>query len=508
MMTRKYLCYLTTATLVSLLPLPLILVLHVPLPLLLLTVLPPLSHTPLLGTLLTAIFLLLAIPSACGWLLAARAHFPPTFAAKFLPLLLPLLLYLSITVYFLNFSSPIALVWYGQSGLAFALIYGLFLLAFCFRNRKREPARERRKGVACLLLAAAPFCAAFAFSLHGVLINTVHGREDSVRNLRWDLYWGDPGSTLQDYLPQWAGNVLALPSAPPSLRLAGNLPRLDGRLAALPLYAAAFQAVTCLDEDGRPLSDEERDERLSGEEVECREQYGWQRLADGEADFFFGPPPSESRLDELRARGLTPDVRPVAREALIFFVQKDNPARSLSREQLRRIYTGEIVNWQEVGGRDERILPFQHAAEDENQLALEQLILRGAAAAAPLREDYLPSPYSDKPSVRVARYRKRTGALGFGLRWYLDKWFPDGDVRPLTVDGVRPTDATLRDGSYPLCLPLCMVSCRPLDEDSRAFRDWLLGPEGRGLIRRAGYLPWEDGNGGGKSGGKNFSPEP
>lgn len=37
-----------------------------------------------------------------------------------------------------------------------------------------------------------------------------------------------------------------------------------------------------------------------------------------------------------------------------------------------------------------------------------------------------------------------------------------------------------------------MISCRPLDDDGRAFRDWLPGPEGRDLIRRAGYLPWED----------------
>ena len=71
-----------------------------------------------------------------------------------------------------------------------------------------------------------------------------------------------------------------------------------------------------------------------------------------------------------------------------------------------------------------------------------------------------------------------------------------------------PTDATLRDGSYPLSLPLCMMTCRPLSAEGRAFRDWLLGPEGRDLIRRAGYLPWNDGNGGGSGGKKIFSPEP
>ena len=290
------------------------------------------------------------------------------------------------------------------------------------------------------------------------------------------------------FSPERAGNTLALPAAPPSLRLGENLPTLSGVKSSRPLYAAAFQAVACLDEDGRLLSEE-----ILSRRVEQARLSSWIDRPDS-VDIFFGPPPSKYQLDALRARGLTPDVRPVAREALVFFVQKDNPISSLSSEQLRRIYTGEITNWKEVGGRDERILPFQHEAEDENQLLLEELVLRGEAAAPPLREDYLPFSSSDLPSARVARYRKRSGALGFGLRWYLDKWFPDGDVRPLAVDGVPPTDATVRDGSYPLSLPLCMVSCRPLSAESRAFRDWLLGPEGRDLIRRAGYLPWDGGN--------------
>lgn len=438
----------------------------------------------------------LTIPGICGGRLAARAHAAATFIARYLPPLLPLLIFLAVLllcVRSLVGSAPL----YRLAGLAFLLTYGPFLLNFLNWSRSCPPARGRRAGVACLLLVLAPFCAGLAVSLHDTQATLITGAHDAVGVMGNEDFWNE-------FSPARPGNALARPSAPPSLRLAADFPRLDGRLAALPLYAAAFQAVTCLDEDGRPLSDEERDELLSGEEVECRELHGWQRLADGEADFFFGPPPSERRLDELRARGLTPDVRPVAREALIFFVQKDNPARDLSREQLRRIYTGEIRNWEDVGGRDERILPFQHAAGDENQLMLARLVLRGEEATPPLREDRLTDPHAFGPSSIVALYRKRTGALGFGLRWYLAKWFPDGDIRPLAVDGVMPTDATLRDGSYPLILPLCMISCRPLSDESRAFRDWLLGPEGRDLIRRAGYLPWEDES----DGGKIFSPEP
>ena len=474
MMTRKYLCYLTTATVVSFLPLPLILGGLF----LLREVLPSAFRKPV------TIFLFLVIPSACGWLLAARAHFPPTFAAKFLPLLLPPLLALGTALYFLLFfPTDIPLAMY-VLGVSFLLLYALFLLAFCLRNRTREPAQERRKGMLRLFLPLAVLCVATGLTWQSVRDRTLSG-DDAVPLLDWEF--------AGKYYPGYADNALTLPATPPSLRLVGDLPRLDGTLAALPLYAAAFQALTCLDEDGRPLTDEARFAAEIAVGWQRGDMRGLEELADGDTDIFFGPPPSQRQLDELRARGLTPDVRPLAHEALVFFVHKDNPVRNLSREQLRRIYTGEITNWQEVGGRDERILPFQHEKSNENQDMLARFILRGETPLPALREELRSCDFL---SVNVvSRYYKRNNALGFGLRWYLGQWFPDGDVRPLAVDGVPPTDATVRDGSYPLSLPLCMISCRPLDAESRAFRDWLLGPEGRDLIRRAGYLPWDDKSG-------------
>ena len=425
-----------------------------------------------------------------GRWLASGAPFRATFAARYLPLLLPPLLFLSLSLYFMRTDHSVPLLLYQSTGIASLLIYSLFLFGFGCEARTlgQEPTRGRRVGVACLLLVLVPPCAAYTVNMVSLTRGNYNSVHDVIPSLNWEF--------AQKYSPREEDNALTLPSAPPSLRLGASPSRLDGTLAALPLYASALQALTCLDEDGRLLSWRERNERLTRERVEYSERYEQQRLAAVSTDIFFGPPPSRRQLDALRAQGLTPEVRPVAREALVFFVQKDNPVKGLSGEQLRRIYTGEITNWKEVGGRDERILPFQHEAEDENQLLLEELVLRGEAAAPPLREDYLPFSSSDLPSARVARYRKRAGALGFGLRWYLDKWFPDGDFRPLAVDGVTPTDASLRDGSYPLIVPLCLIACRPLDDDSRAFRDWLLGPEGRDLIRRAGYLPWDEENDG------------
>lgn len=429
-----------------------------------------------------ALALFAVLPLVCGWQLAARAHFPPALAAKFLPLLLPPCFYLFLLSCHLRFL-PLTFADFRDS-VRFLLLpeYGLFFLAFLLRNRKREPARDRRRGLACLLLTAAVACAAVGVNLHAVRRITVLDDTGRMRMYSPDDFTG-----------------IVLPAEPPTLRLAHDQPRLDGTPAALPLYAAASHAV-----DGGPQSPSGQREQPAHPVVECNGMQGWKRLADGEATFFFGPPPSQRQRDELRARGLAPVVQPVAREALVFFVHADNPVDGLTGEQLRRIYAGEIVNWREVGGRNERILPFQHAAEDENQQMLERLVLRGRKPATPLQEEAWLAPCDNGPVRRVAAYRNGRGALGFGLRAYLDKWFPAGGIRLLAVDGVTPADEMLRNGSYPFTLPLCMTSCRPLDAPGSAFRDWLLGPEGRDLIRRAGFLPWEDAN----NGKKNLVTEP
>lgn len=50
--------------------------------------------------------------------------------------------------------------------------------------------------------------------------------------------------------------------------------------------------------------------------------------------------------------------KPIAKDALTFMVNNSNPIECLSVEQIRKIYTGDITNWQEVGGEDMLITPY------------------------------------------------------------------------------------------------------------------------------------------------------
>ena len=64
-------------------------------------------------------------------------------------------------------------------------------------------------------------------------------------------------------------------------------------------------------------------------------------------------------------------------DALVFIVNPKNPVRNLTADQVRKIYTGEITNWKEVGGVDHAITPYIRDADSGSQEKMETLVMDG-----------------------------------------------------------------------------------------------------------------------------------
>lgn len=100
----------------------------------------------------------------------------------------------------------------------------------------------------------------------------------------------------------------------------------------------------------------------------------YQSLIDGYADVIFCAQPSEKQLSAAQEAGLTLHLTPIGREAFVFFVNVNNPVTGLTVAQIQRIYTGEITNWQEVGGKRQRIRAYQRDEGSGSQTALQSLM--------------------------------------------------------------------------------------------------------------------------------------
>ena len=75
--------------------------------------------------------------------------------------------------------------------------------------------------------------------------------------------------------------------------------------------------------------------------------------------------------------GVELETAPLAIDALVFIVNPKNPVKNLTADQIRKIYTGEITNWKEVGGVDHAITPYIRDADSGSQEKMETLVMNG-----------------------------------------------------------------------------------------------------------------------------------
>ena len=337
--------------------------------------------------------------------------------------------------------------------------------------------RRFRKLLVFLLLAAVVGCAGYcAYGLWRDSIPTV-GEID-----RYTL--------LSTYQPFTEGSLTARLDSPASLQLSReDCPRLDGATALYPVYAAFVEAV--YPEGDYPFLKEPGG---SSVQVACTGTVdAYERLISGETDLIFAAAPSQEQLDLAASQGMELHLTPIGREAFVFFVNSNNPVNGLTVEQVQGIYSGAITNWSQVGGKDQSIRPFQRMENSGSQTALLRL-MDGLPLIEPEQEDRV----ADMGGIisQVADYRNYQNAVGFSFRFYSTQMVQNGDIRLLALDGVLPTKASIRDGSYPISDPFYAVTAAPIGQSApqesdpalAGFLAWMLSPEGQALVEATGYV--------------------
>ena len=284
-----------------------------------------------------------------------------------------------------------------------------------------------------------------------------------------------------------------------------NMPVLDGAEACYPLYAAFAKAVykdidviekEAMDEaieyfkDGSKDFDKVKSDLFfhNGKIVTFTNTLdGYERLINREADLFFGARPSANQKEEASNKHEQILSIPIGKEAFVFFVEEDNPIDDLSSEQIRSIYHGEINNWKEVGGKNEKIVAFQRP-EDSGSQAMMKWFMGDVSLKEPKTFEYIGG--MGDVIKRVAEYNNEKGAIGYTFRYFLSELQQEKGVKILSIDGIYPDDASIKKGSYPATVPLvCAVLKSNEDPYVKEMIDFLLSDDGQKIIEGTGYVP-------------------
>jgi len=153
------------------------------------------------------------------------------------------------------------------------------------------------------------------------------------------------------------------------------------------------------------------------------------------------------------------------RDAIVILTYPGNPVRSLTLEQIRKIYTGEITNWRAVGGEERGIIPLtREKSAGIHTLFIDHLFgqgFNGREKAFTLR--------ASKEKV-LKTIKRIEGSVGYGIL-RLEQAEAQG-IKVLGVNGKLPTDENIHTGLYPLTRPQLLIARGRPDG---SIREWMLG---------------------------------
>lgn len=168
----------------------------------------------------------------------------------------------------------------------------------------------------------------------------------------------------------------------------------------------------------------------------------------------------------------------IAMDGIAVITDRDNPVTALTTKQLADIYTGQIRDWQELGGRKQPIVVAGREAGSGTRSAFEELL--------GIEDRCYYANELDSEGAMLARIASTPGAVG-----YVSFDVLNDTVHALSLDGVEAAAERVKTGSYPLCRSFLLVTKGALEEQSRQVQEifaYLQTEEGGKLMRDAGLI--------------------
>jgi phosphate transport system substrate-binding protein len=272
-----------------------------------------------------------------------------------------------------------------------------------------------------------------------------------------------------------------------TLRLSNNFPYLDGATALYPVYSAFANAVyPRLDRYKSGYYPDRNGDYTLPSYIMCSKTTGaYERLIDGKADLIFCTEPSDEHILLAQEKGITFNLTPIGKEAFVFFVNNENPINGLTSSQIRSIYSGQITNWQDIGGNNADIAAYQRPKNSGSQTILE-LIMGEEKLAEPIKENMLEG--MGGIIEEVASYRNSANAIGYSFLFYATGMTKNKNIKLLSIDGVYPTSETIGNNEYPFTQTFYAVTAGNESKNVKSFIRWILSGQGQSIIEKTGYV--------------------
>lgn len=260
-----------------------------------------------------------------------------------------------------------------------------------------------------------------------------------------------------------------------------EFPHIDGSTATIPLSQAIYRLATGASQKEAEAAVEHSKTTWAYENLQSISGKG----------LVIAYEPGEELKERLK-KDDSLIIKPIGRDALVFMINESNPVTSLSQKQVVDIYSGKAGNWKTFGGKNQSIKAFQRPEASGSQNLMEKLVMKGTPMAdAPL--EFYASEMGELIE-KVSSYDNTGEALGYSVYYYARNMYQKPGLKFVAVDGVMPSNDTIRNGTYPYVNDFYAAIRKDEPKDSKASQlfEWLTSEDGQALINSLGYVGIND----------------
>ncbi len=166
----------------------------------------------------------------------------------------------------------------------------------------------------------------------------------------------------------------------------------------------------------------------------------------------------------------------IASDAIAAVVHPSNTLDDISLENLRKIFSGEIKNFREIGGPDLEIVVVIREDGSGTRSTFEDIVMEDTANA----EGSLQKQSNGAMKAAIENNENAIGYIGIG--------YIDPSVKAVSINGVTPTKETVSDNTYPISRRLYLLTNGEPTGTLKDFIDFVLSEEGQKLIEEEGFI--------------------
>jgi phosphate transport system substrate-binding protein len=182
-----------------------------------------------------------------------------------------------------------------------------------------------------------------------------------------------------------------------------------------------------------------------------------------------------------KAAGVDPVETEVAKDGVVVVVNKANAVTNITKEQLGKVYAGEITNWKDLGGADAQIVVLGRDSSSGTYGFIKDEVL----GKLPNKPEYTKSMLNlQSTQAIVDEVAKNPNGIG-----YIGLGYENASIKPIDVDGSTASVATVLDGTYALSRGLFMYSNGEPAGVMKSYIDWILSAPGQAIVKEQGFVP-------------------